>query len=150
MFFEKVGEELHGIGADDGNVVVMMSRVCDAQGGDAVNDILGDLDADLKPEDMLVGKARCKLNEETAKTTANVRPVWRISVGKVLGPVEKGGAGWVVERVVREWISVCALSVVFFLHNQRAVVCGRGRPTCGNIMADQGRAPAGHVARVFR
>lgn len=99
MFFEKVGEEFHSVGADNGDVVVG-GRVGDTEGSDAIGDIICDLDANLEAEDAHVGILRGKLDEETAKAAADVCPLGRFSVGKVGGPIEAVGRGWITQRVV--------------------------------------------------
>lgn len=86
VLLEKIGEEFHGVGTDNGDVVVMGRRVeailsrvlgCmgDTEGSNAVADILGDLDADLKAEDADVGIMWCKIDEETAKAAPDVSPL---------------------------------------------------------------------------
>lgn len=100
MLCEEVGEELHRVGSDDRNIIVMVRFGCGTQRSDAVCDILGDLHAYFKPEDVFVGKSGRQLHEETAKAAANISPLWRMSVGKVVGPVDEPGAGGIVEGVV--------------------------------------------------
>lgn len=118
VFFEKVGEELHGVGADDRDIVVG-GRVGDAEGGDAIRDIVGDLDADLEAEDADVGVEGGELDEEAAEAAADVCPLGGPAVGEVGGPVEGGGGGRVEEGVVGERVRVCALAVESFLRQER-------------------------------
>lgn len=65
-----IGEKLHGVGANHGDILI--SAGGDTEGGDAIMDILGDLDADFKPKDEFVWKLRGKGDEETTESTADV------------------------------------------------------------------------------
>lgn len=79
---KKVWKKLHCVGADNGYVVIVVGvviRMGNAKSSDAVANILGDLDTDLEAEDVDVGVAGCKVNEETTETTADVCPLRRSS-----------------------------------------------------------------------
>jgi len=72
-----VGEKLHGICADDGDVLIVGWCVGgDTESCDAVLDILGHLDAYFQAEYAGFGEKRCERNQETTKATANIGEFW--------------------------------------------------------------------------
>ena len=85
---EDVGQELHGVGTEAGDVLVgaglwrrrgrrrrrrwMRRRVLGAEGGDAILDVLGHLGADFEAQDQFVGEEGGEGDEEAAEAAAYV------------------------------------------------------------------------------
>lgn len=68
---EKVGEELHGVASDDGRVLEL-SRLEQAEGGDAISDVGRDLVTNLHAEDDLFGEELGEGDGETTEAASNV------------------------------------------------------------------------------
>ena len=55
----------------------VLASMCDAEGSDAISDILGDLDADLKTENTNIRVERSKVYKEAAKAASDIGPLGR-------------------------------------------------------------------------
>lgn len=88
---EKVGEELHGVASDDGRVLEL-SRLKQAEGGDAISDVGRDLVTDLHAEDDLLGKELGEGDGKTTEAASNVGVLDLLEGGRRRALAGKGGS----------------------------------------------------------
>lgn len=105
MLSKVVGEELHGVGANDGDVLKgggVAGCVRNAQGLDAILNILRDLNSNFEAEHESIGEEGCEGDQETTKSTADICKLWDFAwmCRVVVSPVYIGWCSWIVEGMV--------------------------------------------------